>query len=196
MSSKLQNWLNIWLLGAIGLCFIYGYTLYLARNPNVSEVYRSYYIERSSDTPVWLAEGNAARMPTLELGVSYDHNAPEIVLVGWSNPEADHVWTLDFQALIFISLPKNLRSDRQYELVLRGNYLGGRQFIISSLAEDRIRKFYETGEDIVIPLPSSSLDQELLSVRLDLPQAKSPGPQDTRLLSFALQSMQLREGSP
>lgn len=195
MSFESKNWLNLWLLGALGLCGFYAYVLQIARHPDVSEAYRAYYIDRSTDLPVWQAEGWPGDLPALQPGRVYPHTAPEIALAGWSDPEPGHVWTLGHEAVLFAALPADLAQERDYELVLRGSYLGGAQTIKATFAGQQSLRTWHEGEDIVLPLPPAARDEALLSVRLDLPEARAPGTADSRILAFALKELLLREAA-
>lgn len=184
------------MLCALGLCGLYGYVLHLARNPEVTDAYRAYYIDRSSDVPVWLAEVQPGNMKPLAVGKPYAHTSPDITLVGWSNAESGHVWTLGHQAMLFFLLPADVQPNQSYDLVLEGFYLGGEQLITSWVDGNEITHTYRDGEEIVIPLQIASFGERPVGVRLDLPHARAPGTQDQRVLSFALQSVLLLEVDP
>ena len=197
MSFERKNWLNIWMLGALGLCAVHGSALFLARHPDVSAMYRAYYIDRSSDLPIWLAEGRPGVLPPIELGRLYPHATSDILLIGWSGIAPRHVWSLDHEARIFFAPPEHLDRDQSYEIVLQGTYLGDEQLIGVTIAgHPHAPQTYRAGEDIVVPLPEDAYEQNIIELHLDLPQARKPGSADQRVLAFALQSMVLRVAEP
>ncbi len=202
MSSKLRNWFNGWLLASLGLCAIYASALYLSRHPNVSDAYRAYYIDRTSDMPVWVNDilankpGAASRLAPLELETPYASNSRQINLVGWAKREPSYVRTLGRQATLIVSPPQDLHVDGKYELVLGGTYGDGAQRIISSIGDIRVEKVYLNGDKIVTPLPPVVPHQQIVVLTLDLPQAQQGDVDDSRVRGFALQSLTLREVTP
>lgn len=195
MSSRARGWLNLWMVGALGLGAFYIAVLWVAAHPNVSDAYRAYYIDRSSDEPVWLAEMQSGMLPPVSLGELYDHTANELFLLGWSHPEREHTWTLDNQAVIYFELPSDLEPGQGYEVVLRGFYFSGEQHIVITLDDRRIARTYSSGEEIVLPVVKAADEPKLQAVELQLPEASSSGTGDPRVLGFALQSFELRLAS-
>lgn len=183
------------MVGALGLGAFYLAVLWVAAHPNVSEAYRAYYIERSSDQPLWMAEKQTGFLPPVSLGKTYEHTASEIYLHGWSYPENAHIWTLDHRALIYFETPSTLEPGTDYEVVLRGFYLADQQYIVSSLDGHSTARTYSSGEEIILPFVQDSAEPKLRAIELNLPEASSPGTADTRVLGFALQSFELRVAS-
>ena len=185
MSSERGRWLNRWSALAALLMVGYAGLLWLAAHPDVSPAYRAYYIDRTSDMPPsW---DLLRRPPVLEPGASYAFDAPQILRAGWSTPEPAHVWTLGPYADLLVSLPEGLSPGAQ--LVLEGMVLGGAQQVVLT-AEGRSRRHdLRAGDPLVLTLQEAAPGP--LRLHLALPQAASPGPQDPRVLGFALQRLRL-----
>lgn len=189
MSSDRRRWLNRWAALAALLAAGYGGIVWLVAHPDVSPAYRAYYIDRTSDMPPSWDRLRAP--PALVPGRSYSFDAPEILRAGWSTPEAGHVWTLGHSADLLVSLPDGVGTGAR--LVLEGMYLGGAQQI-GLQAQNRYQSLQRReGEPLVLDLKDTGPGP--LRITLDLPQAAMPGPQDPRVLGFALQRLRLDPGS-
>lgn len=193
LSSNLRRWINLWSAFALALLLGYASIVYLAAHPNVSEAYRAYYIDRSSGiSPASLEEKFNNPLPALSLERVYAHDAPELMLIGWSTPEGTHTWTHSQRAQIRFFLPKEeIGPVRNFILVLQGTYLHGQQRIITSIGPDRIDQTYSDGEDIVIPLRLAPGAEPNVILTLDLPDAAVPDTGDPRVLGFALRTLRV-----
>lgn len=205
LSYSLRRWINGWSALALALLGGYGCVIYLATHPNITAAYRAYYIDRTSEiSPVMLellGDPLAVRavLPVLTVGQLYAHDAPELLLVGWSTTEPAHTWTLGRQAQIMLVLPASQTSQaRDFTLTLRGIYLAGAQRIIAQIdyggtRGNPIDRTYHDGEDIVMMFRLPSRAEPVVTLALELPDAKLPGNGDPRVLGFALQSVQVTQ---
>lgn len=194
MSSRLRNWINLWLVGVLVLGALYAYVLFLARNPNVSDAYRAYYVDRTSDLPVWLAEDRPNLMPATVLDQRYPPQTAEVSPIGWSNPEPSQMWSLGQEAALYFVMPEGLDVDQTYEVVLEGTYLGGQQRVIAHMGDATQDQVYSEGDDIVIPFRPGGITRNIAVLRLQLPDARQPSAADRRVLGFGLRSFLIRRG--
>lgn len=194
LSYNLRQWINRWSALALALLVGYAGVVYLAAHPNVSEAYRAYYIDRSSGISPASLEKLKDPLPALTLERTYAHDAPEIMLIGWSSAEAALTWTHSKRAQIRLFLPtEETGSVRNLTLVLQGTYLHGQQRIITSVGPGRIDQTYRDGEDIVIPLRLAPGAEPNVIVTLELPDAALPGNGDSRMLGFALRTLRVSQ---
>lgn len=105
MLYNLRRWIDGWSALSLALLAGYGYVAYLASHPNVTDAYRAYYIDRTSNISPWMQENLTTVLPAVTVGQIYPHDAPEILLVGWSTAEPDHTWTLGEDVQIRLALP-------------------------------------------------------------------------------------------
>jgi hypothetical protein len=199
LSYNLRRWINGWSALALALLGGYGGVAYLAAHPNVSDAYRAYYIDRTSDLSPFMLETGMNALPALKAGQVYPHDAPEVLLVGWSAPEPRHTWTLGEQAQIILALPPSqTRRAREFTLTLRGTYLTGVQRIIAQIESPGVRdetldRTYREGEDIVVTFQVPSGAKSIVTLKLELPDAKAPDNGDPRVLGFALKSLKITQ---
>ena len=197
MSFKRRRWIDVWSILALVLLAGYGYVVYLAKHPNVSEAYRAYYIDRTSNLSPKMLEARLETLPALTPGQVYPHDASEILLLGWDTAEPEHTWTLGESAQIILTLPRlKPQQAREFTLILRGMYLTGVQRIIARVQnagglQKIIDGTYRDGEDMVITFEVPPGAEQLVTLALELPDAQVPDNGDRRVLGFALKSLEL-----
>jgi hypothetical protein len=189
MSSELRKWLNGWTLLALLPIALHLAATFAARNPNVSDAYYAYYIDRSSDLPVWVTESDQTELPPLKPGQVYTDKSPEVVLLGWSGHEPTHTWSLGKNAHIIFSLADEATDTEGLTLRLKGFYFSGTQRIRLSLDDTTLDGTYSDGQAIEFPLPPGVGDRKLIHISLSLPDAAPASDRDPRVLGFALQKV-------
>lgn len=204
MSFERNRWINLWSAGALSLFVVYICVLYLAATPMISNEYRAYYVDRTTDLSVWQVKAResalAGRFPLLKQlnsGEIYPFSSERLLLTGWSDPEKEHIWSSGTQADIIFALPASLEQaaiERSFEAILSGWFVDENQIVGVTVNDIPIgRRIYRKGEAIIVPLPSARLDARVAHIALEFPNARSPGWRDSRILGFALTGVIVRE---
>lgn len=196
MSPNWRDWINLWTGLSVLLLSLYAGVFCLARYPDVSAAYQAYYIDRSSDIPPAWQQDQRAALPVLAVGQTYRHDAPEVLLIGWSTAGPDHTWSLGHRSEMLLSLPAPEYPQAPLHLVLNGTYLHGAQRIIATVGNVRIDQTFQDGDAIILPLDLKIAQTGTTIVTLELPDAALPGNGDGRVLAFALQAVSLLRDVP
>mgnify|MGYP000880953499 CR=1 FL=1 len=184
---------KVLLLSGAGLLLAcYAYVLYLAGNPRVPDEYRAYYIDGSTAIPLRELKRSALCNNPYVPGTAVGHRgSPAAVLDGWSVPERTHRWSLGGKSeIVFYVGDAGLFEGR---LLLRCFYFD-RQRVRVTVNGRAIGSYVGTGEDVSRVLrfdPSLLLDRSLNRIGFELPDARSPGEQDRRVLALALREVTL-----
>jgi hypothetical protein len=127
-------------------------------------------------------------LPDLISGEVIKQSSSEVVWINWSSDEGTHRWSLDRQsAVVFSITPPFLKSQGALEMEL--NSFGDQNLVIRLNGSLIYKGLLEGHSDRLNVI----FDEKLLragknSLEFEMPDAKSPGPKDTRILGVALRS--------
>lgn len=92
------------LITALGLYYVYVVSLVL--RPVVSDEYRAYYIDKS--TNIGIRTSRNLHLDSLEPGQKETHTSPRLVFDNWWNPEESHRWSKENSRIVFFLSDENL----------------------------------------------------------------------------------------
>jgi hypothetical protein len=190
----LERWLVSVLLAA--LCSFYFWVLYVALNPNVSENYRWYFIEKK------LRHWPGKRTLEYQLGDIVDLTArqPYLSRLGWGHPEKWGAWSLGKSSELYFRIPPSTPisilsirgrpflapskgvSRQVLKVYINGNHLASHEFLESRVVDVDIPIKAEVGPWLSVKFVYS--DPRSLS-QLGLGA-------DTRRLGFAFERITIR----
>lgn len=138
--------------------------------------------------------GSPARAPaSLELGVAVPNDSPLLTFTGWFASEKSHRWSAGKTSSIGFFVSSSYLGARNIVLVgwphgpqrLR-LLLNGKQLATTKLNPTK------AAQEFAFSLPSGILREGINTLQFETPDAERAGPQDPRIISFALTSFILR----
>lgn len=175
----------------IGISLFYVYVLYLILTPAVSEAYYRYYISRDSQ----ISPNQQMALPTIDVGSTLRFDSNQLGYDGWSTPEDSFRWSLGKRPALHFILGDVAQAASMATLTLEIQPLGQQE--ISILINEQL--LLETRVEspdvalIQIPIPPNTLKPGRNTVYFHLPDARTPGNGDSRVLGIALVSFALGE---
>lgn len=175
---KAISWIIIVLLGAL-----YSYVFYLARNPDVSSLYRAYYIDRTTTIPPHDYENFRLYRP----GARVDHMGSDNMLFeGWSRPEKNHRWSKGSRSeLVFVTEePESFRGD----LYLQAFYHGTQrvEIAVNNVPVGTFEGNRRKSRQLIHFDPQLLVAGSPNRIQFHFPDASAPRNQDSRILAMAL----------
>ena len=142
-------------------------------------------------SPLLCSFKGAVDMPLVEPGVTYRHNSKDILFLdGWSNEEEQHRWT-DGKESSFV-MKVNKTGSCIPSIDLYGSVLGAQSF--KALVDGSVVLLGNVSGDVTLKLRGKfniNSDSNIVKVDLVLPEARTAGNGDPRILGFALRSLKL-----
>lgn len=145
----------------------------------------------------WLCSFKGALdLPFVEPGVTYGHNSTDLLFLdGWSKEEAQHRWTEGKTSSIVMKVRRT--GSCLLSIALEGAVLGSQN--IEARVNGSVVLNGTVSGDVTLKLRGNfkvDSDSNLLKVDLLLPDARTAGNGDPRLLGFALRSLKLECAEP
>jgi hypothetical protein len=121
-------------------------------------------------------------------GFDASHNSSRLVFYGWSGSEQTHRWSQGYNCSIaFVLGDSGLDSTR---ITMRGWALGQQKLTLRlNGSEVWSGKATDSHQSIPVNLPAGTLRAGRNILAFELPDARSPGGNDPRILGFALHSL-------
>lgn len=167
------------------LVAFYALVAILAFNPEVSEAYRDYYIDRN----IGLTVTERKDLPPVRLGTIYSHRTKDIGFVGWSAPEERHRWTQDHRAKIVFRVDTSSSGGIPGEMRLNVFPLGRQRLQWQLNSGPWEKRLIGSSEEWRVFLDPEQIRPGENVLQILLPDARIPGNGDTRLSAIALQKL-------
>jgi hypothetical protein len=175
----------------LGISLFYVYVLYLILTPAVSEAYYRYYISRESQ----ISPMQQIALPIIDIGSILRFDSNQLGFDGWSTPEESFRWSLGKRPALHFLLSNDVQVETVATLTLEIQALGqqGVSVLINDLLLLETRVESPEVALLQIPIPPNTLKPGRNTVYFHLPDARTPGNGDSRVLGIALLSFALGE---
>lgn len=111
---------------------------------------------------------------------------------GFSRPEASHTWTDGHEVILSIPLDETAQKDIFVSISLL-SVLKGSQRVGIYINDQFLNNYLVCADHLNFTIPKEMAGKDELLIRLELPDAASPGADDTRILGLAFESMVIGE---
>jgi len=175
---KTISWIIIVSLGVF-----YSYVFYLARNPDVSSLYRAYYIDRTTTISPYEYEN----FRPYRAGTRVDHTGSDSMLFeGWSRPEKSHRWSKGNRSeLVFgTQEPESFRGDLVIEAFFHGTQRV--EVAVNNVPVGAFEGTRRKSRQRIHFDPQLLMANSPNRIQFYFPDARVPRNQDSRMLAMAL----------
>lgn len=177
---------QVWLYSSLsaGLIALYATAAFFALHPNTSDSYRAYFIDRTRALP----DDDGSRLRPLNPGQWVAHDSNDVGYTGFSGPEPEFRWTSAKSVSVLIDAACGPQWHSLVKFKLSSN--GVQRAMLSLNGGSKILTVVQPQQaEVDVQFPQGALKCGQNKLDIELPDARSPSPQDSRLLALALRAL-------
>jgi hypothetical protein len=158
---------------------------WLAMHPAVSEAYEDYYITGDSS----LSPTARGSLPAVTDGCAYPHTSGDLAFVGWHVPEQRFRWSDGHRVKIVFRATRDSSAELPRGVCLDVVALGRQRVEWQVNHGPEVRVVVEDRGRLCLKFAADDVEPGENVLRLHLPDAHRPGPEDGRTLGIAVETV-------